>query len=358
MMVCGDPVITVLVAAAAWSETTDATATMNGIGRPAVSLLLLLLESAVVAGATEPRSALFATLSQDEIHPGAPLYVRISIARDDSGPEEAVSVSISSFFDRVKLQILNGDGEAAPGRPDAPWTPGVLGFSTSKSLLPGESLEKTVIVHRWATTALPPGEYTVRVTVAARYRLDSDSAEYKPISDGPFQADLPLRVLDPDPEQVRRTFIDLAERSTDDTVPVPERTLALDSLILAQGPLALPGQLRLTEHLAMDRVLADGDLRDLTMMYWYIVKTGDAGTARSLVEFTERPAIQELAAGPAPDVKGVWTILRWAIHELHRTGSSDVQRATRDFVSAYNEPEPFIGRIFMHGAGIRAPRDY
>lgn len=326
----------------------------------ACPLLFLSFLCAFTTSASEyrPDFELSAHLSQDEIRPGAPLFVHLAVARKPNDGIGAATVSVSSFFDRTKLEILSADGEVTPLRPREPWTPGVLGFSTSKSLLPGESLQKTLIVHRWATTALSPGAYTVRLRVAARYRLESDGAEYKPIADDPYQVDLPLRVLSPDPKRVTNTFIEFAERTIDSEVPVGERTMFLDSLILAQGPMALPGQLLLTEYLATDSVLADGDLQDLTKMFWYIVHTGNAETASALVEFSERPAIQDLATGAEPDVKGVWTVLRWAIHELHKTATPEAQQATADFVAAYDEPEPFIGRIFMHGAGMRAPRDY
>lgn len=328
--------------------------------KQACCLLFLLFFCALKAAGSDngPAFKLSAHLSQDEVSPGAPLFVHLVVTREKDDGYGAVRVSVSSYYDRVKLEIVTADGGATPSRPEEPWPSDVLGFHTSKSLLPGESLEKTLIVHRWATTMLPPGTYAVRARVAARYCVDPESAEFEPLTEEPFQAALPLRVLSPDPKRVQSTFIEFAERTIDAEVPVAERTMALDALILAQGPPALPGQLLLTEFMATDNVLAGGDQRDLTKMFWYIVHTGNAETASALVDFVQRPAIQALATGADPDVKGVWSILRWSIHELHKTGPPEVQRATADFVATYDEPEPFIGRLFMHGDGMRAPQDY
>lgn len=329
--------------------------------RTFLAVPLLVLTTCVVHGVQQslPTFTVTAGLSDTAIRPGAPLYVQLGIARGRDTLAEPATVSITSLYDNVHVHLHDRDGNTMPLRPAEPWSTGALGFAVSEPLLPGDVLSKTLIVHEWSTTALAPGDYTVAVTVGgAHFRLDSDGETRHPLSDEAIRIDLPLRVLSPDDRHVATVYANLVAVTMDDAVSLTERMRAFDSLLLAQGPLALSAQLDLVEHLADDKVLVQGDQRDLITMFWCIAHTGDAATARALTAFAGRPILREFAEGTRPDPTGIWTVVSWAIHELHTLGSAETRAVTGPFVADHAAPAPFIDALFMHGAGIRAPRVY
>ena len=245
-----------------------------------------------------PRFTMTAKLTQDAIRPGEPLYMSLSVTREPDKLNVPASVSITSNYNLVYTRVENDEGIEMPERPNEPWPKGAMGFTSFKSLKSGESFSKTLVVHQWSSTDLEPGDYTVTLVISrATFRLESSGAERQSISENPVEIVLPLRVLAPDNAHVSRRFDHLVAMTCDDALPLSDRMLAFDSLIFAQGPLALPSQLDLVEAIASDRVHVAFDQRDLSVLFWYIVHSGNVETAQALVDFVERPPIQALLNG-------------------------------------------------------------
>ncbi|MBX3175853.1 MAG: hypothetical protein KF886_00690 [Candidatus Hydrogenedentes bacterium] len=326
----------------------------------AIVVLFLTSNTTAVAGTfVPPRFTVTAEISETALIAGAPLYVYLTVTREEDGNPELATVSLTSINDNVRLQIDDLNAQEVKRRPRQPW-PAVNGleFLLFKPLGAGESYTKTLIVHRWSSTALPAGSYTVVVEAPRlNYYMEKNRSEWHPVLEKPFRKAIPLKILPPDHERVARIFDEMLTAVTAESTPWSDRYRALDSIIFAQGPDALASQLGLLAAMEKDTVRFGYGQKEIVTMLWYIVQSADVATARALAALARGPVFGTNLDGEDHSGRGIWPMLGWAIHELHRTGSPEVQAVTKELVEVVPDKPGLVEMTFQHG-GMQFDKDY
>ena len=155
----------------------------------------------------------------------------------------------------------------------------------------------------------------------------------------------------------RKLLIIFCLRHWNENVSWSDRYRALDTIIFAQGVAALKTQLDLLAAMDQDIVRFGYGQKEIVTMLWYIVQQRDVPTARALVALAKGPVFGENLDGKDHSGRGIWPMLGWAIHELHRTGGPEVQAVTGELVDLVPDKPGLVGHTFQHG-GMKFEKNY
>lgn len=271
-------------------------------------------------------------IETQQVIPGMPLYLYMTIKRHEGGAPEPVEVEFYTEY-RLNLEIRDRAGEVVGARPPESRSVCGQGFMFDVPLKPGESFRKTIMVHQWCSTELPQGEYTIALKIGR-----SGGTSTSPLKEFAGDFAFPFKILSRDDNAVRERFATLLKTSIDNEgIPRDNkpRFLAMDTLVFAQGPLALPYQLefvRLSHDQAWGILFEENRIIEL---FRYIARSGNAETARQLLEFSELPFLDEEKKPEHANSLGVWVYVSWTIRSLHHTGNEEVKAMTQVFVEKF-----------------------
>lgn len=308
---------------------------------------------------TLPSFTVSAGISETSLNAGAPLYVYLKIARKQDNNRETATVSISSNNDNVSIHIEDLEGREVGKHLEQPWSEFVgLGFNLFKEIEAGQAFTKSLIVHYWSDTTLPPGHYSVIVEVPQlSFHMEAKRREWHPALDEPFRRAFPIEILPPDNERVAQIFQKNLAAAKSRETPWNERYRALDTILLAQGPAALGAQLDLIAAMDQDAVRFAYGQKEIVTMLWNIVQHNDVATALALAELARGPVFGENTMSTDKSGRGIWPMLGWAIHEIHRKGSAEVQAVTSPLLDVVPDKPGLVESTFMDG-GIEIDRNY
>lgn len=304
-------------------------------------LLLLTAVLANLSAQAEPQTVthgefdISVDIETRQVVPGMPLYLYVDIKRHEGGAPDPVEVEFHSIY-RLKLEIRDHLGQIVGARPPETLSVCGAGFMFDVPLKPGQSFRKTIIVHQWCSTELPQGDYTIALKIAR-----AGGTSTSPLKDFGGDFVFPFTVLPRDDDAVRARFAALLTTSIEsEGIPRDNkvRFLAMDTLVFAQGPLALPYQLELV-RLSHDQIwgIIFNENRVIEL-FRYVARSGDARTARQLLEFSELAFLDEEKKPERENSYGVWTYLSWTIRALHHTGDEEIKAFTKAFVEQYPKP--------------------
>lgn len=323
-----------------------------------LSMVAQLFGSATAMGTPLPAFQITAALSATTIHPGEPLYISMTLSRWADTEATVANVLYSSHYGGIDAQILDHSGKQLEAGAVEAWYPSRVEVTGRCALKSGQSHTRTLIAHRWFSTDLAPGDYTVRLKVGSMtYRMGDDTTTWHKMFADPVTLDLSLKVLEADDAKVAEVYRKLVEMVIDQSVEPDTRMRAFDTLIFARSPKAIQAQLELVRQIQAGNVRETSATPFLWTMFRAIAHAGNGETARALVEFTKEPATSSLLRGGEEERWGVWRMLSWAIHELHRIGPDEVRSRTQDFVAKNEEPAPYTEVDFMDG-NLGASRSY
>lgn len=305
-------------------------------------------------------------IETQQVFPGMPLYLYMTIKRHEDGAPEPVEVVFSSMglFGPEELSITDLEGKSMGERPKEPWYPACAGFVVTQMVAPGETMKKTIIVNQWRSTELPEGKYTLAWHFQKNLHIQSKDKRRKPDPlinfNGKFE--FPLVILPRNDDAVRKRFeqiLETAVRHADKPTSDKQKFLASDTLIYAQGPLAVPYQLELIRQ---NTVAKEYDLWPQNRMleiFRYFAHEGNAETARLLVDFGKSSLFENLGRPENYSFRGgVWEYLYWAIHELNQSGRPELVAPTQALVDQYGKPTLKVNYGYFMDCWDTAEEDY
>lgn len=321
-----------------------------------MSFLLLSMGLLCLAAHADPQTITYddfditVDIEKQQVIPGMPLYLYLDITRHEAHRRQPMEVRILVNHWLDFLSITDQDGKEVGQPPKEEWYPACSGFSVNHTLKPGESLRKTLIVHQWRSTDLPPGEYTITLILDHTLNATKEPKRrtrpnlFKDFT-GAFQ--IPITILPRDDEAVNARFkslMALATRPAENSLEDKEKFRSFDTILHAQGPLAVPFQLALVQESREEEsglIFFEDRLMEL---FRYLAHSGDASTAKQLIELASGPALDEEKSAEYANSQGVWWYLLWAIREMHVTGDEDVVRLTSKFFDPTGVPKLGLGR--------------
>ncbi len=330
-----------------------------------VSACILLAMGPLVVSA-EPLFEVSVEMTKSELFPGEPLIIYLDTTNASDSESDDYTVMFYSRY-HLTVTLLDKNGKVLGMRPAEPWYPNGSGFLFDRNMEPGDVFRKSMILHRWHSTWLEPGNYTLAVEVKSLLaRMGADpKAEYEHLSGFPKNFRFPIAIQERDDDRVKALFgriLKTAHRVPRTEEEEREKRLADDTIIFAQGPLALPYQLKLIETLyAEDKRFEASENRYLEM-FRCIAHSGDVETAKELVAFAnspifdpyERKAKEEgMREAENSDRYGAWKYLVFAIYELHSTGDPDIVSITRPFTELVAPPTGMQQFNYLDGGSGR-----
>jgi hypothetical protein len=267
-------------------------------------------------------------------YPGEPVALTITIQNAGSRDEEvflgALGVGAFSFdlFDNAGRVISQGgriEGEEGA----------FAGRSIFLSVPAGQAVKTPVVLNRWCSTLLPPGEY--RVICHADYKLKSEAIP-EPNSPKTFRltvvhkAEMPLliRIVKADPLKYQEILGDIEKAIKEERRPgetpleqYRSHQFAGELLAFCEWPEAVPYQLRAV-NVRNDPWLTRCSIRSLG-------RSKSLEAANGLMSLVDDPSLLSFR----------FEIIR-AIHALHASGKPDILRATEAFVKQHSLSGPPI----------------
>lgn len=322
--------------------------------RAVFSIVFGIFTSAVIA---TPSFEISLDVSKDELWPGAPLHLYLNVSRQhDKGSIDGIcTISMYSRFD-MSMEILDDAGQVVAQYPLESWYPTGHGFQFMVELASAETFRKTIVAHRWISTDLKGGAYTIRVELKAIHfhsgGIKGEKSEQTVIAGLPKDFEFPITILEPNKNEVRKEFqgfFDMARTGANDGNTNRIQRMAFDTIVFARGKLALPFQLALVRESYTHSHDFDWSDDRLLEMFRYIAHSGDADSANQLVTFAMESIFDRFRTGEERDGLGAWRFLDYAIRELHRTGDESIVQATSEYVSTVTPAKKIIPGSFMNG---------
>jgi len=211
-----------------------------------------------------------------------------------------------------------------------------FGVSRVGTLLvtPGETGQKSIVLNRWCSTLLPPGQYRVvcRIDRPGKFYFEKIKSgdqivvvtkrHYEPMT----VLELDIQIIEMDRvrfKEMLETLVgfEVKPEAKSKREWLTERDIARELLALTESELAIPYQLQLLR----------------TDPYtWFgpdainsLVKSGTLEAARGLVQIIEDPSIYTV------DVESIFID---GVYRLRETGKAEIINATDEFVAKYKRP--------------------
>ncbi|MBN2456451.1 MAG: hypothetical protein JXB29_07970 [Sedimentisphaerales bacterium] len=269
--------------------------------------------------------------NKSEFYPGEPVLLTLNI-RNMRAQEEKIYFGmdgIEAFS--FEIHDSNGITVAKGGK--------IQKFGVSRvgtlSAPPGKIAQKSIVLNRWCSTLLSPGEYEVICNID--YRLRSESKKIKntngfkagPVHSLQIKVDMCIIDLDTDKfKQILTSLIktEIKQKEQSNREWWENLKISRELLAFTESKIAVPYQLKLLEvekYTWLKRDIVNS-----------LVKSGALEAADGLIKIIEDPSIYK------EDVKG---ILIEGVYRLRETGKTDIINATEEFVEKYQRPAPSIG---------------
>lgn len=345
--------------------------TINGV-QPDMKKRYLTVIPAMLWGLSalaNPGIELDVSLPKHVIIPGEPAYMLLSVANISDSPDLDYEIQIDSRYD-IEVKLFDEHENLVGERPQESWYPSGSGFRIDKVVAAGTSFRKTMILHRWHSTWLEPGLYTLEVRVRSfRFRLAGGQSSDFQREAGPREKfSFPIEILQRNDKAVERGFQELLNTVLRATPQSEEeerkKRLAADTIIFAQGSIALPFQLKLVEGLYSFGAKFETSENRFFEMFRYVAHSGNDETAKQLVEFANSPIFADCRKGATArgvegptyvDRRGAWKYLVFAIHELSKSGTPSNE--IRSFVETIPPPRGISEYNYIDG-GMGRQEDY
>ncbi len=262
-----------------------------------------------------------AAAQKGKYYPGEPLLLVVKASNASSCPEKVDfgTHGITAFSMEIcdANDIVVRKGEKIERSRFGP-----VGWITVGS---GATGEKPLVLNRWCSTLLDPGEYQIHCFID--YKLWSER-EIQGTSlwrwpEHRVELKAPFKIVEQDAAGFKKVLDELVaceqrKPAQDKAEWVEKRDMARQMLAFCESPLAVPYQLRLLRTSPVDT-------RDAIES---LVRTGGPEAVRGLI-----------AAYDDPDVSkwGLQYELLFAIYRLHTGGAPDVTPLTQEFVTAHEQ---------------------
>lgn len=264
--------------------------------------------------------------SKAAYYPGEPVALTITIQnlgpRDDAVFMAGLCVGIFSFDLRDSSGRTISQGGPVSEEAHAPSRrPAFLKVPA------GQTATTRVVLNRWCSTMVPPGEY--RVICRADYTLKSEATPV-PGTTKSFRLEvhhraemsLDVNVVKADPPKYKEILDDLEkeaikERQRGETFE--SQNFAAEMIAFCEWPEAVPYQLRAVKNVGNDPWLTLHLVRHLG-------KSKSLEVAKGLIS---------LADDPAPLIQSYRSDVIKAVHALHASGQADIVKATEAFVKEH-----------------------
>lgn len=264
--------------------------------------------------------------NKSAFYPGEPILLTLNI-RSTGTQEEKVNFGMDgleafSMEIRDSNNIIVSKGDKIQR----------FGVSRVGTLLvtPGETGQKSIVLNRWCSTLLSPGQYRVICNIEYRLRSESKRKEGSEVfKAGPIhrkQLKLDIQIIELDRvrfKEMLETLVgfEVKPEAKSKREWLTERDIARELLALTESELAIPYQLQLLR----------------TDPYtWFgpdainsLVKSGTLEAARGLVQIIEDPSIYTV------DVESIFID---GVYRLRETGKVEIINATDEFVAKYKRP--------------------
>lgn len=301
-----------------------------------IRLLFTLVLLAVV-----PVHAIVVDISAatDTIHPEAPLRMKLSIALE---PDEVDAIrAVYVDHESIHVRITDLAGHVVAESEFLPWACMRNWHVWLAQLRHADLAEEWLVLGQWCSTLLPPGQYRIgcelsKISVVNTGEFVAKVKEYSQ----PLRWEFPLQVLERDNGAVRMQYEELMLRARAvEAMPEepPKRGHAVELIVYARVPIALPYQLELLRG----KVKMYNDLFnecEAVELALYLIDTGRPEAADGLVD-----VFVDLQAGETemdPVSREILSrIVLWSIHEMHARGNPDVQALTTGIVERYPKPD-------------------
>jgi len=265
--------------------------------------------------------------SKQAFYPGEPVLLTLNIKNTGSQEEEVNfgADGIEAFL--MEIRDSNNIIVAKGGKIQR------FGFTTGNPFLmvtPGGIGQKLIVLNRWCSTLLSPGQYKVNCNI--EYRLSSEDKKRPDtivIKAGPLhkmQLALDIKIIEMDKQELKKTIEGLADfevkpekQSKKDWLA--ERNIAREMLTFTESELAVPYQLQL---LRVEKYT--WRKRDIINS---LVKSETLEAASGLVQIIEDPSVYN------EDVKHN---LIDGVYRLRENGNAEIINATEEFVAKYKRP--------------------
>ena len=197
----------------------------------------------------------------------------------------------------------------------------------------GSTYQKKIILNRWCSTLLQPGQYYVICNID--YRLRSEDIKVPPrmgSKAGPIHAkqlSFNFLIIPTDGEKFKEIIVNLANDALYNIKPgtknikelLLKAEIAAEMLTFTDNNMAIPYQLKLLE---MEKYT--WNKIDIINS---LVKSNNVSAVEGLVQIVEDPNIEK------DDIK---PLLIEGVYKLRETGKAEIISATNDFVAKYKHP--------------------
>jgi hypothetical protein len=281
-----------------------------------------------IACGQEPNAVFDWSIKPDKnvYYPGEPVLLTLNIRNRGTQEEEilfgADGIEAFSMESHDSNGIIVAKGDKIQR----------FGVSRVGDLLvaPSNTAPKSIVLNRWCSTLLSPGQYHVICNVEYRLRSESKKKEGSEVyKAGPFhniQLGLDIQITEMDKTKFKEMLetlvaFEVKPETQSKREWLAERDLAREKLAFTESELAVPYQLKLLR---------------IDPYTWFgpdtinsLVRSGTPEAASGLVQIIEDPNIHK------EDMKH---ILIDGVYRLRETGKAEIISATDEFVAKYKRP--------------------
>ncbi len=264
--------------------------------------------------------------SKNAYYPGEPVLLTLSV-KNSGTQEEEVNFGMDGL-EGFSMEIRDSNGTTvAKGGQIQKWGVSRVG---DRVVPPGKIAKKSVVLNRWCSTLLSPGQY--RVICNVEYRLRSEDQKQPNtivVKAGPIhkvQLELDIQIIQMDKVKFKEMLeilvaFEVKSETQSKGEWLAKRDIAREMLAFTESDLAVPYQLQL---LRTDPYTWFGP--DAVNS---LVKSGTLEAAIGLVEIIEDPSIYK------EDVKPIFID---GVYRLREKGKAEIISATEGFVAKYKRP--------------------
>ena len=264
--------------------------------------------------------------NKNAFYPGEPVLLTLNI-KNTGEQEEEVDFGMDGIeaFE-IEIRDLNSI-VVAKGNKIQKWGISRVGHREVSS---GKITQKSIVLNRWCSTLLSPGQYHVICNVDYRLRSEDQKQPNTIVfKAGPVhrkQLELDIQIVEIDKAKFKEilealTKFEVKPEAQSKGEWLAKRDIAREMLALTESELAVPYQLQLLRNdpytwFGPDAVNS-------------LVKSGTLEAATGLMQIIEDPSIHKEKVNP---------VLIDGVYRLRDTGKADIINATHKFVAKYNRP--------------------
>lgn len=270
--------------------------------------------------------------SKEGFYPGEPVLLTLKI-KTTGQKEEKINFGMDGI-EAFSLEIRDASNKTvAKGSKIQRFglsRPGIL------KVLPGQTVQKSIVSNQWCSTLLPPGQYRVVCQIDRPGKFYSEKIKSgdrivvvtKRHYETMAVLELNIQLLETDNSEFKKILADLAElafkRNVRTRSELENMWISKEMLTFAESDMAVPYQLKLVKDATT------------TWMKWdainSLVRSGTLEAANGLMQIISE---NEACAECIEDIR--WEVID-AVYRLRETRKSDIINATDEFVAKYKRP--------------------